>query len=648
MGGMQMSQAFLMDEQERRNLTQAADYAKAQSLPEVWAIAARRFAEITAVIDPHSQPQVCLTYGQLYQEMQQFAAGLQALGIQPEAGDDFPPRVALFADNSPRWLVADQGLMQAGAVDVVRGAQADGEELRFILLNSEAIALVVQDLPLLQKLQDKLADVPLRLVVLLQGDQDDIDPAIAAKFPIFTFEQVLERGESFSRQPVSATRSTLASLMYTSGTSGQPKGVMLTHGNFIHQILGATAVAPLKPGERVMSILPIWHAYERAFEYFIFSRGCTQIYTTIRHVKSDLRTHHPHYMVGVPRLWESIYEGIQKQLREQPSTKQKLAQLLLSASHKYIQAHRISQDLSLVHPHPSVTQKAKAQAKQLLLGPAHALADKLVYQTIRQGLGGELQFVVSGGGSIADHLEDFFEVVGLEILGGYGLTETSPITNVRRPWRNLRGADGQPLLDTEIRIVDPQTRQPVPMGQQGLVLIRGPQVMSGYFRNPQATAAVIDGEGWFNSGDLGLLTEQHDLIITGRAKDTIVLSNGENIEPQPMEDYFLRSPLIDQIMLVGQDQKMLGALIVPNWDVLEQQLGQELELESAAVQQLFKQELTKQVQERPGFRPDERIGVFRLLDEPWTIDNGLLTQTLKIKRNVVTERYRAMIDGMFT
>jgi long-chain acyl-CoA synthetase len=233
-------------------------------------------------------------------------------------------------------------------------------------------------------------------------------------------------------------------------------------------------------------------------------------------------------------------------------------------------------------------------------------------------------------------------------LGGYGLTETSPITNVRRPWRNLRGADGQPLLDTEIRIVDPQTRQPVPMGQQGLVLIRGPQVMSGYFRNPQATAAVIDGEGWFNSGDLGLLTEQHDLIITGRAKDTIVLSNGENIEPQPMEDYFLRSPLIDQIMLVGQDQKMLGALIVPNWDVLEQQLGQELELESAAVQQLFKQELTKQVQERPGFRPDERIGVFRLLDEPWTIDNGLLTQTLKIKRNVVTERYRAMIDGMFT
>jgi long-chain acyl-CoA synthetase len=647
MGGMQMSQAFLMSEQERRNLTQAADYAKAQSLPEVWAIAARRFSEIPAVIDLHSHPQVRLTYGQLYQQMQQFAAGLQALGIQPETGDDFPPRVALFADNSPCWLVADQGVMQAGAVDVVRGAQADAEELHFILLNSEAIALIVQDLPLLQKLQDKLAEVPLRFVILLQGDTGAIDPAIAAQFPIFTFEQVLERGRGVALQPVSATRATLASLMYTSGTSGRPKGVMLTHGNFIHQILGATAVAPLQAGKRVMSILPIWHAYERAFEYFIFSRGCTQIYTNIRHVKSDLKTQHPHYMVGVPRLWESIYEGIQKQLREQPATKQKLAQFFLRTSHQYIQAQRITQNLSLDHPSPTVIQKVKAQIQRLLLRPVHALADKLVYQTIRQGLGGQVQFVVSGGGSIADHLEDFFEVVGIDILGGYGLTETSPITNVRRPWRNLRGADGQPLLDTEIRIVDPQTRQPLPVGQQGLVLIRGPQVMQGYFRNPKATAAAIDPEGWFDSGDLGVLTEQHDLIITGRAKDTIVLSNGENIEPQPIEDYLLSSPLIDQIMLVGQDQKMLGALIVPNHDFLEQQLGQDPDLESGAVQRLFQQELTKRVKERPGFRPDERIGVFRLLDEPWTIDNGLLTQTLKIKRNVVTERYRAMIDGMF-
>jgi long-chain acyl-CoA synthetase len=269
------------------------------------------------------------------------------------------------------------------------------------------------------------------------------------------------------------------------------------------------------------------------------------------------------------------------------------------------------------------------------------------------------------------HLETFFEIVGLEVLVGYGLTETSPVLTARRYWRNLRGSAGLPIPETEIKIVDPETRQALPVGDRGLVLARGPQVMQGYFNNPEATGKAIDAEGWFDTGDLGLITTEGHLVLTGRAKDTIVLTNGENIEPQPIEDACIRSPYIDQMMLVGQDQKYLGALIVPNFDALEQWAASqnlqfrlpstvktsspkapsnpepEITLDNPVVQELFRQELNREVKSRPGYRPDDRIGVFRLITEPFSLENGLMTQTLKIKRPVVSDRYRQLIDEMF-
>ncbi|MBW4541325.1 MAG: AMP-binding protein [Myxacorys chilensis ATA2-1-KO14] len=616
-------------------------YFQVRSLPEMWAIAAQRFATVTAVHDPHSKPEVKLTYAQLYEQMQQFAAGLQALGIP--AAEDVPARIALFSDNCPRWLVADQGIMRSGAVDVVRGAQADREELLFILKNSGAIALVVQDLELLKKLRPNLDDLPLQFVILLSDESAPDD-----ELKTLSFNEVLDLGKTYPLQPVQQSRDTLATLMYTSGTGGMPKGVMLTHGNFLYQVAAAATVVQPQAGERVLSILPIWHCYERAFEYFIFSNGCTQIYTNIRFVKKDLKDFKPFYMVGVPRLWESIYEGIQKQFREQPENKQKLVNFFLKNSQRYIEARRTAKGLNLDKLDASAADRAIAALKAASLKVIHELGDRLVYQKVRDGVGGQLVFVVSGGGSIAEHLEDFFEIVGIDILGGYGLTETSPITHVRRTWRNVRGADGEPLPTTETRIVDPETRKDLPVGQRGLVLIRGTQVMKGYYNNPEATAKAIDADGWFDTGDLGMVTPFNDLVITGRAKDTIVLTNGENIEPQPIEDACLRSAYIDQIMLVGQDQKVLGALIVPNMEALEKWSADgKLDLNSAAVQELYRQELTRLVKERPGYRADDRIGPFRLLSEPFTVENNLLTQTLKIRRNVVMERYQGMINEMF-
>jgi len=662
-----MSTTFQPSAPARTSAVRSAfvSYDSVQSLPEVWAQTARQFGQHVALKDPHTKPVVSLTFADLHAAIQAFAAGLQALGVA--AGD----RIALFSDNSPRWFIADQGIMTAGGVNVVRSSQADRDELAYIFENSGSTGLVVENLATLNRLRPLLGDRPLKFVVLLSDETPSADDALN----VLGFAQLSDLGATHAYRPVQQTRDMLATLIYTSGTSGRPKGVMLSHGNLLFEIGGACQVVIPKAGERVLSLLPSWHAYERTFEYFVLSQGCTQIYTSIRHIKADLKAYRPQYMVGVPRIWESIYEGVQKQFREQPPSRQKLVKFFLNNSQRYIKARRTVYGLDLENLTPPLSERLGAAAQMVLLAPVHGLGDRLVYRKIREATGGQVNYLVSGGGSLAKHLDDFYEIIGVEILQGYGLTETAPIATVRHPDRNLRGTSGPPLQQTEVRIVDLETRQPLPVGQKGLILIRGPHIMQGYYQNPEATSKAIDPNGWFDSGDLGWVTPQGDLTITGRAKDTIVLTNGENIEPQPIEDACIRSPFVDQIMLVGQDQKMLGALIVPNVDALDQWAASQnyrlvlpadappdlplshsaasptatpIELEGPEVQALFRQELNREVKNRPGYRPDDRIGIFRLILEPFSAENGLLTQTLKIRRPVVTARYESMIDGMFT
>ncbi|MBW4634870.1 MAG: long-chain fatty acid--CoA ligase [Iphinoe sp. HA4291-MV1] len=648
-------------ELERRGLKHLADYSNLTSLPEIWSLVAKRCGDTVALRDPHAQSEVVMTYTQLVQKIQYFAAGLQALGVK--AGE----RVSLISDNSPRWFIADQGIMTAGAVDAVRSSQAEQEELLFILANSGSTALVVEDLKTFNKLIQRLQDLPIQLVILLC---DEVPPE-DEKLRIVNFTQLMEIGAKHTLQPVKQTLDTLATLIYTSGTTGKPKGVMLSHGNLMHQVTVFGIVLQPQPGDIVLSILPSWHVYERTVEYFLLSQGCTQIYTNLRSVKRDLKEFQPNYMLGVPRLWESIYEGAQKQFREQSANKQRLINYFLSVSEKYIKARQIAQGLSLENLNSSMVEQLAASIQASALFPLHALGERLVYAKVREATGGRIKQVISGGGALPKHIDDFFEIIGVEILQGYGLTETSPVTHVRRPYRNLRGSSGQPIPGTETKIVDPETRTPLPVGERGLVMLRGPQLMQGYYQNSEATAKAIDANGWFDSGDLGWVTPENDLVLTGRAKDTIVLTNGENIEPQPIEDACLRSPYIDQIMLVGQDQRSLGALIVPNLEALQKwaeaqnlhlRLGDEatkqistedsaahaeVRLESKIVQDLYRQELIREVQNRPGYRPDDRIGPFKLILEPFSIENGMMTQTLKIRRHVVMERYRDIINGMF-
>ena len=648
----QSATSFLANISERESLAlqSLVDYTNVESLPEIWTLAARKFGNIVALHNPHSKPEVKITYSQLSGQIQQFAAGLQKLGININNSKTLPygERVSLIADNSPRWFIADQGIMTAGAVNAVRSAQAEREELLYIISHSGSTALVIEDLKTLNKLGESLNELPIKLVVLLSDEA----PPTERNFPVVNFSQLLDIGSNNTLIATKQSSESLATLIYTSGTTGKPKGVMLSHKNLLHQVKSLGVVVQPEKGDIVLSILPTWHSYERSGEYFLLSQGCTQIYTNLRSVKGDLKKFKPNYMIAVPRLWESIYEGVQKQFREQPAKKQSLVKFLLETSQKYIEARRICQGLSLNHIHASFIERSQAKITELGLLLFHALGEKLVYTKVREATGGNIKHVISGGGALPAYIDNFFEIVGVEILQGYGLTETSPVTNARRPWRNLRGSSGQPIPGTEVKIVNPETRQPLPVGERGLVLLKGPQIMQGYYQNPEATTKAIDTEGWFDSGDLGWVTPENDLVLTGRAKDTIVLTNGENIEPQPIEDACLRSPYIDQIMLVGQDQRSIGALIVPNLEALEkwaetQNNSQKIDLESKIVQDLFRQELNREVQNRPSYRADDRVGPFKLIEEQFSIENGLMTQTLKIRRHVVMARYCDIINAMF-
>jgi long-chain acyl-CoA synthetase len=626
------------------------DYSNLRSLPEMWQITAKLFPDAVALIDPHAKAKVSLTYAQLDQQIQQFATGIQTLGVNGDAGESIPPRVALIADNSPRWLIADQGIILAGAANAVRSSAAEKGEILYILEHSGSIGLVVENIKTLKKLSPELYNLSLQWVVFLSDEEAEVNPDLR----MFNFTQLMDLAAKNTLEVVKQNHQTLATLIYTSGTTGKPKGVMLSHGNLIHQLTGCTALIQPKVGDKTLSILPTWHSFGRVGEYYTLSQGCTQIYTNRRYFKQDLETYTPQYVVAVPRLWESIYEGIQKSFREKSPRMQKIIKNFLSVSESYIKAVHVWKRQDLKNLHPSNSEIFQAWIKTILFAPLHYLGKLIVYKKIQQAMGGKVKQLICGGGSIAQHLEDFFEIVGIDILVGYGLTETSPVLTARRPKNNLRGSSGLPIANTELKIVDLETHKLLPQGQRGLVMAKGPQIMQGYYLNPEATRKAIDSEGWFDTGDIGWLTPDNQIVLTGRAKDTIVLTNGENIEPQPIEDACLRSTYIDQIMLVGQDQKSLGALIVPNLDALQawllsknQPMEGEIDLNSRMIRDLFREELNREVRDRTGYRRDDEIIVFDLIKEPFSVENGLLTQTLKIRRNVVADNYQDVITAIF-
>tara|TARA_Y100001968_G_scaffold333959_1_gene401955 strand:+ start:11048 stop:12979 length:1932 start_codon:yes stop_codon:yes gene_type:complete len=609
---------------------------------QIWPQLKEKFGNVIAVNQIHGNLQDKLSYSELALNISYAANAFISLGLKRN------DVTCLFAENSPRWLIADQGIMTAGGIDAVRGCDASSEELNYIIEDSKAIGLIVQSDKILEKITFK-DDFKNKYNFIIQFEGE-------AREGVLSWNDFLEIGktalETINKDDDQSKNNSddIATILYTSGTTGRPKGVPLTHANLLHQIKSLSFIANPSPGDSVLSVLPIWHSYERSAEYFFFANGCTQFYTNVRDLKEDLKIVQPEVMATVPRIWEAIHDGFFDVLNKMNPLRKTFLKLGLTISSKY--------KLSIREFNCKTIEKINFLGRSIALLTIiylffiHKLFARFIWpKLLNQLCGTRLKYPINGGGALALHVDLFFEAIGVELLVGYGLTETSPVISCRRRSNNIRGTSGEPLPETEIKIVDQENLKIKKFYEMGKVFVKGPQVMKGYLNKPEATKKVLFQDGWFDTGDLGMIIPSGSLVLTGRSKDTVVLSNGENVEPVPLEDCIKSCSFITQVMLVGQDEKNLGALLVVDKESLASWLNEDDFNDSSfkndlKIKQLIKNEINLLLSNRKGSRSYERISGLAIV-EPFTIANGLLTQTLKQKRDKIRERDYLSIQEIY-
>ncbi len=601
------------------------------------------------------------TYRQLQEMVQACAAGLLSLGIR--RGD----HIGLISENRKEWLISDLAIQSIGAVDIPRGADSTAEEIRFILDHADCAVSLVEDAVQLQKILSARRGLPLlkTLIILDPGDELQAAPAGAVEgMRLLGFPQLLRLGrERLAEDPDLVEREVakgrpedLATILYTSGTTGEPKGVMLTHRNFLSQIENIPRLIDAAPGDIWLSVLPVWHSFARIMQYVAVGTASALAYSRPigKVMLEDMAEVRPTWMASVPRIWESVRAGIYRAVNARGVLLRTLFPFFVAVGGLYAWFTGMFHGLlPQFHRRHRWIDVLLSVLPMLLLAPLRALGDLLVFRRIRHLLGGRFKAGISGSAALPPRVDKFFSSIGVLVLEGYGLTETAPVVSVRVQKAPVPLTVGPPLKDTEVRILD-EAGRPLPPGKKGAIFIRGPQVMKGYYKRPEETRRVIDEEGWLNSGDLGLLTWRGEIAIRGRVKDTIVLLGGENVEPEPIEQALSQSEYIDQAMVVGQDRKFLGALIVPDMENLEKYadensvsyLGRESLLETPEVQQLIREEIDRTVNLSRKFKGFERIFRFYLLAEPFRLGEEI-THTMKIKRNRIADKYSKEIEKLF-
>ncbi len=646
----------------------------ANTIPQMYIEVAQRQPDVTAQLSKDAQGTFQPTsYGTLLKEVSICAHGLHHLGIR--RGD----KVGFISDNRKEWLIADLAMLGLGAADVPRGCDATAQEIAYILSWSECATVILENDRQLQKILDikagllpfgsqSLKESPyahLKTIILFDPPAPSmLEQAIGAGLAVFTFADIMREGlafyeqdpEFFQHEAAKGGRGDLATIIYTSGTTGDPKGVMLSHGNFLHQTEYLPSIIGVKSGDVFLSVLPVWHSFERVVQYIILQAGATIAYSKPvgSILLADMQAVQPQWFTSVPRIWESIKDSVYKTIRQSGGVKKAMFSMFvgIGEAHAYFR-NMLLDRLPKFAPRARAIDIAVAIIPFVLLSPLRALGDVLVFKKIREKLGKGFIAGISGGGALPPSVDKFFDALGILILEGYGLTETAPVLGVRLRTHPVTGTVGPIHRGTEIRIVDEHGKV-LPAGQKGVIQVRGPQVMLGYYRRPDLTAKILSEDGWLDTGDLGMLTIHGEIKIVGRAKDTIVLRGGENIEPVPIEQRLCESPYIQQAVVLGQDQKYLAALIVPREEALIQ-WAEENEipfadyaslLEQPEVKELIDGEINACVNMKNGFKPFERIFRFALLARPFEPGRELSAKQ-ELKRHTINELYKNQIRALF-
>jgi long-chain acyl-CoA synthetase len=600
---------------------------------------------------------VPLSFRETYERGLDLATSLISLGV------DSREHVGLLSDNCLEWILSDYAILLAGAADVPRGTDITDVELIYILTHSDARFVFVENKAMLARVQHCRPQLPhLRGIIVMASEY------IPAAEGVHRLDQLIaegarkrQAGDRSAQERASAVLpEDLCTIIYTSGTTGTPKGVQLTHANMCSQIENLPLA--LRPGDRALSILPVWHSYERAFEMLSISRGVGTYYTSLRGLAEDLKVVRPTVMASAPRLWENLYLKILSNVKSAPPIRQRLFHLAYSVTRNVKRAERFFKGQQLDEHGRGLFQNLNLAFKHALLWLASIvpakLLDGIVLKKLRAVVGGEFRGTISGGGALQPHVDEFFNFIGIPVLEGYGMTETSPVLAVRT-WKNLViGTVGELYPHTEVRIIDLQNGEilyPDSMrpgggrGMRGEIHVKGPQVMRGYYKDPEGTARVLR-DGWMNTGDIGMVTYNGCLKILGRSKDTIVLLNGENIEPVPIEARLVESPFVDQCMVVGQDQKALAALIVPSFEHFRQAGFTESTAAELAANpktgHLIDEDIRNLINHSNGFKSFERIIAWRFVPKAFEVGDEM-TNTFKLKRHVITDRYAHLIAEMF-
>ncbi len=563
-----------------------------------------------------------ITYKEFGENVRNLALGLASLGVKK--GD----RVALLSENRVEWPFSDLAILSLGAINVPIYPTLIPKQIEYILNDSEAKIIIVSKSDQTSKITEILKNLPvLKYIIYMESPSTMNDKMLS-------FQQLAEKGQEFGNKhpdyydqtAKAVTPDDPAGIIYTSGTTGNPKGVILTHNNILSNVNGGVNTINIVTDDTFLSFLPLCHVLERTGGQFVpISVGATIAYAeNIDTVAQNLGEVKPTIMIGVPRFFEKMYSRVLETAKSGGAAKQKIFNWAFKIGAKFVKAQS--------------TGKINSALKL-----KHNMAHKLVFSKLQARVGGRLRFFVSGGAPLSREIGEFFHNAGIKILEGYGLTESSPIISLSREDKFKFGAVG-PVLEkvgVEVKIAD-----------DGEILTRGPHVMKGYYKKPAETKEVIDADSWLHTGDIGFLDNDGLLVITDRKKNIIVTSSGKNIPPAPIENLLLTSPLIDQIVIIGDKRKFLSALIVPNFEAIQSfaqeqniQYKDNAELVShPKIYEYINNEIERLSSELARF---EQLKAFRLMSQPFTIEAGELTPTLKIKRKVVEEKYADLIKSMY-